>query len=67
MKKIKVQRDYFQRSPLLSNFPIFGRIYDSDRLRTLIGTLQATTFDILKQGFGVLYSLYAGDRSLKTY
>lgn len=54
VKKIKVQRDYFQRSPLLLMIPVFWRIYDSDTIRTLIGSLQATTFDVLRQGLGVL-------------
>jgi len=54
VKKIKVQRDYFERSPLLLMIPIVGRIYDSDMIRTIIGGLQATTFDVLRQGLGVL-------------
>lgn len=48
VKKIKVQRDYFERSPLLQFIPFFGPIYDSDYIRFLIGGLQASLFNGLR-------------------
>jgi hypothetical protein len=51
VKKIKVQRDFFERSPILLMIPIFGQIYDSDTIRTLIGTAQATTFELIRSAF----------------
>ncbi|KAG6548877.1 hypothetical protein Mapa_009640 [Marchantia paleacea] len=39
VKKVKVQRDYFIRWPLLQAVPIIGDIYDSDKLRFLIGRI----------------------------
>lgn len=39
VKKVKVQRDYFIRWPLLQAVPIIGDSYDSDKLRFLIGAI----------------------------
>ncbi|KAG0565401.1 hypothetical protein M758_8G182500 [Ceratodon purpureus] len=54
VKKIKVQRDYFERAPLLTLIPIIGPLYESDMIRNVLGSLLAATFDVLKQGFDVL-------------
>ena len=52
VKKIKVQRDYVERGPLLSMIPIFGSIYASDIIRTFIGEVQAKVFEAIR---AVLY------------
>ncbi|KAG0576839.1 hypothetical protein KC19_5G111900 [Ceratodon purpureus] len=41
VKKIKVQRDYFIRSPILQLIPFLGEIYDSDTLRFFLGNTLA--------------------------
>lgn len=48
LKKIKVQRDYFIRSPLLQFIPVFGDIYDSEKLRFFLGDSEAFIFLFLK-------------------
>jgi hypothetical protein len=48
LKKIKVQRDYFIRSPLLQLIPVFGEIYDSENLRFFLGDTQAFIFLFVK-------------------
>ena len=40
-------------------------IYESDMIRTVIGSLQAATFHVLKQGLGVLYGIIARELSLE--
>lgn len=51
MKKIKVQKDYFQRAPTLQFIPIFGRIYDSDTIRFILGWMLATFFEFARTLF----------------
>jgi len=41
VKKIKVERDYFIRSPTLEIIPIIGKIHDSDNIRFFLGHLVA--------------------------
>jgi len=41
VKKIRVQRDYFIRSPIVQLIPIVGELYNSDWLRFLLGNTQA--------------------------
>ncbi|CAK9219369.1 unnamed protein product [Sphagnum troendelagicum] len=41
VKKIKVERDYFIRSPTLEIIPIIGKIHDSDNIRFFMGHLEA--------------------------
>jgi len=41
VKKIRVQRDYFIRSPIVQLIPIVGEIYNSDSLRFLLGNAQS--------------------------
>lgn len=44
LKRIKIQRDYFQRVPSLLFIPILGDIYASHTLRFIIGRMQALGF-----------------------
>jgi hypothetical protein len=51
VKKIKVQKDYFLRAPTLQFIPIFGRIYDSDTIRFILGWMMATFFVLARTLF----------------
>ncbi|KAH8944312.1 hypothetical protein BDL97_13G104100 [Sphagnum fallax] len=51
VKKIKVQKDYFLRAPTLQFIPIFGRIYDSDTIRFILGWMMATFFMLARTLF----------------
>ncbi|CAM6051251.1 unnamed protein product [Sphagnum compactum] len=51
VKKIKVQKDYFLRAPTLQFIPIFGRIYDSDTIRFILGWMLATFFEFARTLF----------------
>jgi hypothetical protein len=53
VKKIRVQRDYFIRSPTIQLIPIIGELYNSQTLWFLIGNFNALLF----QGFIWLLSL----------
>lgn len=48
VKKVKVQRDYFQRDPLVQFIPVIGQIYNSNTLRLIIGNTQALLFQIFQ-------------------
>ncbi|KAJ7560502.1 hypothetical protein O6H91_04G132600 [Diphasiastrum complanatum] len=48
VKKIRVQRDYFERAPFIVAIPIIGDIYASQTLRFLIGLLQARLFMLMR-------------------
>ena len=48
VKKVKVQRDYFERSPMMQQIPILGQIYNSYPLRFLLGNAQAGLFHFLQ-------------------
>lgn len=48
LKRIKVQRDYFQRVPSLLFIPIIGDIYASHQLRFVIGRIQALGFRTIR-------------------
>ncbi|KAJ7560503.1 hypothetical protein O6H91_04G132700 [Diphasiastrum complanatum] len=48
VKKIRVQRDYFERAPFILAIPIIGDIYASQTLRFLIGLFQARLFMLMR-------------------
>eukprot|EP00850_Spirogloea_muscicola_P001610 SM000006S19375 [mRNA] locus=s6:468272:469622:+ [translate_table: standard] len=48
LKRIKVQRDFFEKNPLLLVMPVIGQIYGSHYLRAIAGRLQAVTFIIIR-------------------
>lgn len=54
VKKIRVQRDYFIRSPLVQYIPIVGEIYNSDTIRFVLGNTQA----LIVQFFLWLFALF---------
>lgn len=48
LKKIRVQRDYAIRSPLVQAIPLIGKIYDSDTLRFWGGDISGFIFLLVK-------------------
>ncbi|KAL3694824.1 hypothetical protein R1sor_008475 [Riccia sorocarpa] len=54
LKKIKVQRDYFIRSPIVQLIPIIGNIYDSERLRYIVGESTAATIRFIVRTYDLL-------------
>lgn len=42
VKRVKVQRDFFQRDPIIGLLPIIGDIYLSNTLRFVLGRIHAT-------------------------
>lgn len=44
VKKIKVQRDYFEFSPFLRVIPVVGDIYANQNLRFFLGAIEANMF-----------------------
>jgi hypothetical protein len=51
LKKIKIQRDYFIRSPLVQLIPVIGEIYDSEELRFVLGDITSFLFLFFKSLF----------------
>ncbi|EFJ30391.1 hypothetical protein SELMODRAFT_440311 [Selaginella moellendorffii] len=49
LKRIKVQRDFFQRSPLLQAIPFFGEIYSWNLWRDLLGRVDAAFFRLVQR------------------
>jgi len=49
LKRIKVQRDYFERQPILVALPIIGDIYKSEELRFIVGRFQANAFLLVRE------------------
>lgn len=47
-KRIKVQRDYFERQPALLILPVIGDIYNSHELRFFLGFIQAFAFKAIR-------------------
>ncbi|KAL2632869.1 hypothetical protein R1flu_004348 [Riccia fluitans] len=54
LKKIKVQRDYFIRSPLVQAVPILGDIYDSDKLRYIGGEATGAVVRFVQEAYHTL-------------
>lgn len=49
LKRVAVQRDYFERQPALVILPLIGGIYSSHSIRLMIGRLQALSFRIFRE------------------
>ncbi|KAL3694825.1 hypothetical protein R1sor_008476 [Riccia sorocarpa] len=54
LKKIKVQRDYFLRSPLLQLIPVVGDLYDSDKLWYIVGEVSTTAIGFIVHAYNLL-------------
>ncbi|KAL3676642.1 hypothetical protein R1sor_026590 [Riccia sorocarpa] len=54
LKKIKVQRDYFLRSPLLQLIPVFGDLYESDKLWYMVGEVSTTAIGFIVHAYHLL-------------
>ncbi|KAI5077459.1 hypothetical protein GOP47_0007283 [Adiantum capillus-veneris] len=48
LKRIKLQRDFFERDPIIQILPIIGPIYSSEKIRFMLGRLEAATFESLR-------------------
>ncbi|KAH7429531.1 hypothetical protein KP509_09G054300 [Ceratopteris richardii] len=51
LKRVKMQRDFFERDPFLMALPVIGPIYGSTKLRFLIGYVEAFAFESLRYLF----------------
>ncbi|MCO5605916.1 hypothetical protein L7F22_060102 [Adiantum nelumboides] len=48
LKRIKMQRDFFERDPLIQILPVVGPIYSSQMVRFFLGGLEALAFESLR-------------------
>ncbi|CAI5499928.1 unnamed protein product [Closterium sp. Naga37s-1] len=48
LKRVKFQRDFFQRNPVISHLPFIGDIYNAHLPRLLVGEAQARLFKALR-------------------